>query len=97
MLLPSLENLSEKAISDTSQFKKQHETIKLLKEEIRVLQQKLKDLDNELNRSKHEKILTSHKNCLFHPKIDNDEIIPDLHDNVAPLIRRHSEDGTNYE
>lgn len=94
MLLPYLKNLSEKAISDITQFKEQHEIIKLLKEEMRMLQQKLKDLDNKSNISKHEKLLTSHKNFLFHSKIDNDEIIHVLHDNVAPLTRTRSEDGT---
>ena len=35
-----LDNRSEEAISESSQMKGQHETVKLLYEEVRILQQK---------------------------------------------------------
>ena len=39
VLLPYLDNPSEKVLSESCQVKKQHETMKLLNEEIRMLQQ----------------------------------------------------------
>ena len=65
-ILEYLDNPSEEDRSESSQIKQQHETVKLLHEETSMLQQKhFKNPDNELNRTLHEKPLTS-KSYLFY-------------------------------
>ena len=91
---------SKKAISKSSQNKEQHGAIKLQNEEIKMLRQKHLKRSQWTEQTRHEKLLILCKSFLLYTieliTLAKNEIILALHDKIAPLTRRYSEQGTRY-